>query len=88
MPDPRPVTIPEYIDAAPEHAREHLQKLYALLKKLVPSALEPFRGELSGYTAGTATLQLPYDKPVPAALVRKIAKYRVRDVRENDARWM
>ena len=51
-------------------------------------AIEPFRTELGDYKTGKDTLQLPYDKPLPAALIRKIAAYRVKQVREEDARWM
>ncbi|HUG73511.1 MAG TPA: DUF1801 domain-containing protein, partial [Steroidobacteraceae bacterium] len=53
-----------------------------------PAAMKPFRNELAKYKTGKGTLQIPYDKPVPEALVRKIALFRVKDVRENDARWM
>lgn len=53
-----------------------------------PSSLEPFMEELAGYTTGKATIQFPYDKPLPKALIRKIATHRAKDVRENDARWM
>jgi uncharacterized protein YdhG (YjbR/CyaY superfamily) len=52
------------------------------------SALLPFRDELEEFKTGKDTLQLPYDKPLPKALIRKIATYRAKDVRENDARWM
>lgn len=51
-------------------------------------ALEPFKEELTEYTTGKDTIQFPYDKPLPEALIRKIAIYRAIDVRENDARWM
>lgn len=53
-----------------------------------PAALAPFRDELAKYKTGKGTLQIPYDKPIPVELVRRIAKFRVKDVRENDARWM
>jgi uncharacterized protein YdhG (YjbR/CyaY superfamily) len=53
-----------------------------------PSALKPFREELATHKTGKGTLQIPYDKPLPAALVRKIARFRLKDVRENDAKWM
>ena len=53
-----------------------------------PAALKPFRDELAKHKTGKGTLQIPYDKPFPAALVRKIARYRVKDLRENDAKWM
>jgi uncharacterized protein YdhG (YjbR/CyaY superfamily) len=51
-------------------------------------SLEPFRDELKGYTTGKDTIQFPYEKPLPKELIRKIAEYRARDVRENNARWM
>lgn len=51
-------------------------------------ALEPFKEELKAYKTGKDTIQFPYDKPLPKALIRKIAIYRVMDVNENDARWM
>jgi uncharacterized protein YdhG (YjbR/CyaY superfamily) len=51
-------------------------------------AIEPFREDLGDYKTGKDTIQFPYDKPLPAALIRKIAAYRVRQVTENDARWM
>jgi uncharacterized protein YdhG (YjbR/CyaY superfamily) len=53
-----------------------------------PAALAPFREELVTHKTGKGTLQIPYNEPVPVALVRKIAKFRIKDVRENDARWM
>lgn len=53
-----------------------------------PAAMEPFRDELEKHKTGKGTLQIPYDQPIPEALVRKIAMFRLKDVRENDARWM
>jgi uncharacterized protein YdhG (YjbR/CyaY superfamily) len=53
-----------------------------------PSAMKPFEKELEKYKTGKGSIQFPYDKPLPKALIRKIALYRARDVRENDARWM
>ncbi len=51
-------------------------------------AMQPFGEELAGYDVGKDSIKLPYDQPPPEALIRKIAEYRARDVRENDARWM
>jgi uncharacterized protein YdhG (YjbR/CyaY superfamily) len=53
-----------------------------------PDALKPFKKELADYKTGKGSIQFPYDKPLPKALIEKIAAFRVRDVRENDARWM
>lgn len=52
------------------------------------SALEPFKEELAGYKTGKDTIQFPYNEPLPAELILKIAAFRVNDVRENDALWM
>ncbi len=52
------------------------------------TTLEHFKKELAGYTTGKDTIQFPYDKPLPKALIKKIATFRAEDVRENDARWM
>lgn len=50
--------------------------------------LDLFRKEVENYVTGKDTIQFPYDKPLPKALIRKIALHRARDVRDNDARWM
>jgi len=51
-------------------------------------AMQPFTKELSEYITGKETIQIPYDRPLPGMLIQKIAQYRVKDVRENDAKWM
>ena len=54
-----------------------------------PEALGAFREELEGHKTTKNYLQLPYDEPLPETLIRKIAKYRVRALRdrEDDAFW-
>ena len=52
------------------------------------SAMVPFKEELAKYTTGKDTIQFPYDKPLPKLLIRKIAAFRAKEVREKDARWM
>ena len=51
-------------------------------------AMQPFAKELSEYITGKETIQIPYDRPLPGMLIQKIAQYRFKDVRENDAKWM
>ena len=51
-------------------------------------AMEPFKEELAKFKTGKDTIQFPYDKPLPKALIRKIAAFRAKQVKENDARWM
>ena len=51
-------------------------------------AMKPFKEELAKYKTGKDTIQFPYDKPLPKALIRKVAAFRAKQVRESDARWM
>ena len=53
------------------------------------AALEAFRKELEKHRTTKETLQVPYDEPLPEALIRKIAEHRLRVVREreDDAFW-
>lgn len=123
MPKAKPTTVTEYINAAPEEARDKLRELRSILKKVAPNAketlkwgspvfeekrilfaytafklhlnfmptrssIEPFQAELNDYVTGKDTIQFPYNKPLPKALIRKIAAYRLKDVLENDARWI
>ncbi len=55
----------------------------------MPSGLEPFRKELAKHDTTSNMLRVPYDKPLPAALILKIARRRVRDVskRGDEAFW-
>lgn len=119
----KPKNVQEYIDAAPQEAKEKLLELQAILKEAAPDAveklkwgipvleekrilfsyaaykshlnftptkpsMEPFKEELKAFKTSQDTVHFPYDKPLPKTIIRKIAAYRVRDVRENDARWM
>jgi uncharacterized protein YdhG (YjbR/CyaY superfamily) len=53
------------------------------------SGMAPFRKELKGHKTTALMLQVPYDKPLPESLIRRIARRRVRDVRKrkDDAFW-
>ncbi len=51
-------------------------------------SLLPFEDELAEFKTGKDTVQFPYERPLPKSLILKIAKHRVKDVRENDAKWM
>lgn len=50
--------------------------------------MEPFGEELAKFKTGKDTIQFPYDKPLPKGLIRRIAVYREKQIRESDARWM
>ena len=53
------------------------------------AALEAFRKELEKHKTTKGTLQIPDNKPLPEGLIRKIAEYSLRDVREreDDSFW-
>lgn len=53
-----------------------------------PSVIESFRKELADYTTGKGSIQFPHDEPLPKALIAKMARQRLKELRENDARWM
>lgn len=48
------------------------------------AALKAFRKELKEHPTTKNFLQIPYDQPVPEALVRQIAEYRLQTVQERD----
>ncbi len=53
-----------------------------------PSAMKPFKKELAKYTTGKGSIQFPHDQRLPKSLIRKIAAFRVKELREKDVRWM
>jgi uncharacterized protein YdhG (YjbR/CyaY superfamily) len=52
-----------------------------------PSAMKAFADEFSKYQTGAGSIQFPYDKPLPLALIKKIAKFRVQELAEQDGKW-
>lgn len=50
-------------------------------------AMQPFLKELANYKTNKDSIQFPYDEPLPIELIKKIAEYRVSDLKENDAKW-
>ncbi len=44
-----------------------------------PSGIVAFKKELAGYASSKGAIQFPLDKPIPYALIEKIAKFRVKE---------
>jgi uncharacterized protein YdhG (YjbR/CyaY superfamily) len=53
-----------------------------------PKAVKAFAASLAGFKTSSSTIQFPLDRPLPLPLIRQIALFRLRDVSENDAKWM
>jgi len=53
-----------------------------------PAVLQAFAGELKKFETGEGSLRLPYDKPIPAELIRRMTELRLKELTENDAKWM
>ncbi len=67
--------------------------IYAAYKKHIgfyptPAVIRLFKKELKDYKTAAGSIQFPLDKPLPKALITKMAKHRAKDVKENDAKWM
>jgi uncharacterized protein YdhG (YjbR/CyaY superfamily) len=50
------------------------------------SIIDAFKKDLKGYTTSKGTIQFPTDKPLPAALIRKMVKARVAQVESKKRR--
>lgn len=48
-----------------------------------PVAIAAFKKDLSPYKQGKGSVQLPLDKPLPLALIRKIVKFRIQERLQN-----
>jgi uncharacterized protein YdhG (YjbR/CyaY superfamily) len=53
-----------------------------------PAVIAALKKELKGYKTGKGSVQFPLEKPLPKALITKLAKRRVKDAKEKDIRWM
>ena len=50
------------------------------------SVIEKFKDELKGYTISKGTIQFPTDKPLPAALIKKMVKARIGEMKTRKKR--
>jgi len=54
---------------------------------ITPAVKKAFAKELAGFKTASSSVQLPYDEPLPNALIRKIVRFRAMQERANDAKW-
>lgn len=79
--------------SAPTYSYERILFTFAAFKQHIgfyptPRAVSKFTKELKDYKTGKGSIQFPLDEPLPKTLITKIAKFRVKDLKDNDAKWM
>lgn len=52
-----------------------------------PSAILAFAKEIKGYTNAKGSVQFPHDKPLPLGLIKKMTQLRVKEAKQEDAKW-
>ncbi len=55
---------------------------------VTPSTKQAFEPRLTEYTTGKGSVQLPYDKPLPADLIKEILAYRLNEYRTSGVKWI
>jgi uncharacterized protein YdhG (YjbR/CyaY superfamily) len=53
-----------------------------------PSTLEAFDAELTDFATGKGSVKLPYGRPVPDDLLRRMIAFRVREHEDDGVLWM
>jgi len=87
-----PGAVEELKWSSPAYSYRRILVMFAAFKNHLgffptPSAIRAFKKELAKYKTSTATIQFPYDRPLPAALVRRITAFRVKESVEKDGKW-
>jgi uncharacterized protein YdhG (YjbR/CyaY superfamily) len=54
---------------------------------ITPAVKRAFAKELEGFKTASSSVQLPHDKPLPRALIRRITAFRAAQERLDDAKW-
>jgi uncharacterized protein YdhG (YjbR/CyaY superfamily) len=53
-----------------------------------PSTKSAFADELAAYRTGKGTVAVPYDAPLPTALLRRMIQFRIREYEQSGVKWM
>lgn len=77
----------------PAFSYDRILFAYAGFKKHIglyptPSAILEFKKELENLKTAKGSIQFPLDKPLPINLIKKIAKFRIKELKEKDVKWM
>lgn len=55
---------------------------------VTPSTREALASKLAEYKTGKGSIQFPYDKPLPAQLIKELVVYRANEYRQHGVKWM
>lgn len=76
----------------PAFSYDRILFVYAGFKKHIgfyptPGAIKEFKSQLTGYKTAKGSIQFPLDEPLPKSLITKIAKFRIKEIKEKDIKW-
>lgn len=75
------------VSVAPDAAQSLKWSMPALSYKRILVCFAAFKIELKNYKTAKGSIQFPFDTPIPVALVKKIMKFRVKELKEQDGKW-
>ena len=55
---------------------------------VTPSVKQAFAAELEGIESGKGSVKLPYDRPIPEDLLRRMARHRLAEFEQDGVNWM
>jgi uncharacterized protein YdhG (YjbR/CyaY superfamily) len=76
----------------PAYSYQKILVTFAVFKNHIgfypmPSAIKAFAKDLTKYKTARGSVQFPHDKPLPLSLIKKIAKFRVKESKEGTIKW-
>ncbi len=76
----------------PAHSYKRILVLYAAFTRHVSlfpgaSAIRTHKKQLAKHRTSTGTVQFPLDQPLPAALIRRLVAFRVKESLAKDGKW-
>jgi uncharacterized protein YdhG (YjbR/CyaY superfamily) len=76
----------------PSFTQKRILVTYAAFKNHIgfyptPSTLAAFKKDITKFKNASGSIQFPMDKPLPIALIKKITKFRIKEILDVDAKW-
>jgi uncharacterized protein YdhG (YjbR/CyaY superfamily) len=76
----------------PAYSYQKILVAFAVFKKHIgfypmPSAVKAFAKDLTKFKTARGSVQFPLDKALPASLIKKIVRFRVKEAKEGTIKW-